>query len=106
MTPEEVKKGILEELKKTETLQKQIARELLTRRGLFEHPAFLLFLSTHQPAGILHECAMQGNYEAARFFLDREIDTTGLDYRWNDTAEGGHATLRRTNRWPTFWRMP
>jgi len=44
--------------------------------------------STHEPAGILHECAMRGNYEAAQFLIDHGIDMTIRDYRWNATAEG------------------
>ena len=44
--------------------------------------------STHEPASILHECALHANYEAARFLIDRGIDMTILDYRWNSTAEG------------------
>jgi hypothetical protein len=44
--------------------------------------------STHEPASILHECAIRGNYEAAQFLIDHEIDMTIHDYRWNGTAEG------------------
>ncbi len=44
--------------------------------------------STHEPASILHECAIRGNYEAARFLIDHGIDMTIRDYRWNAAAEG------------------
>jgi hypothetical protein len=44
--------------------------------------------STHEPASILHECAISGNYEAAQFVIDHGIDMTIRDYRWNATAEG------------------
>lgn len=44
--------------------------------------------STHEPASILHECAVRGNYEAAQFLIDHGIDMTTRDYRWNATAEG------------------
>jgi hypothetical protein len=44
--------------------------------------------STHEPASILHECAIHGNYEAAKFLTDHGIDMTVRDYRWNATAEG------------------
>lgn len=44
--------------------------------------------STHEPASILHECAIKGHYEAAQFLVDHGIDMTIRDYRWNATAEG------------------
>ena len=44
--------------------------------------------STHEPASILHECAVRGNYETAQFLIDHGIDMTILDHRWNATAEG------------------
>ena len=44
--------------------------------------------STHEPASILHECAIRGNDEAAQFLIDHGIDMTIRDYRWNATAEG------------------
>jgi hypothetical protein len=42
---------------------------------------------THEPASILHECAIH-NCEAARFLIDHGIDMTIEDHRWNATAEG------------------
>jgi hypothetical protein len=44
--------------------------------------------STHEPASILHECAIRGNYETAQFLIDHGIDMTVSDHRWNATAEG------------------
>jgi hypothetical protein len=44
--------------------------------------------STHEPASILHECAIHGNKEAAQFLIDHGIDMTIRDFRWNGTAEG------------------
>jgi hypothetical protein len=44
--------------------------------------------SSHEPASILHELVWYKNREAMQFLIDRGIDMTILDYRWNSTAEG------------------
>lgn len=44
--------------------------------------------STHEPASILHECAMSANYEAAQFLIDHGADLSRLDHRWNATPAG------------------
>ena len=44
--------------------------------------------SSHEPASILHELVWHENYEAMQFLIDRGIDMTILDFRWNGTAEG------------------
>jgi hypothetical protein len=44
--------------------------------------------SSHEPASILHELVWHKNYEAMQFLIDRGIDMTILDFRWNATAEG------------------
>ena len=45
--------------------------------------------SSHEPASILHELAgAYENYPAMEFLVERGIDMTRLDYRWDATAEG------------------
>jgi hypothetical protein len=44
--------------------------------------------ATHEPASILHECAIQGNEDAVRFLIDHGADLTIKDYRYRSNAEG------------------
>jgi len=44
--------------------------------------------SSHEPASILHELVWHKNYEAMQFLIDRGIDMTIVDYRWEATAQG------------------
>jgi len=43
---------------------------------------------THEPASILHEAAIQGNEDAARFLVDHGADLDKEDYRYHSNAEG------------------
>ena len=54
--------------------------------------------SSHEPASLLHELVFQGNYESMRFLIDRGIDMTIKDYRWNSTARGWARYAARDER--------
>lgn len=44
--------------------------------------------NSHEPASILHHLVFEDDYESMRFLIDRGIDMTIKDYRWNSTAHG------------------
>jgi ankyrin repeat protein len=54
--------------------------------------------ATHEPASILHECAVHGHYEGVRFLLAHGVDPTRHDYRWNGTAAGWAKYAARDER--------
>ena len=44
--------------------------------------------NSHEPASILHTLVFEDNYESMQFLIDRGIDMTIKDYRWDSTATG------------------
>jgi len=44
--------------------------------------------SSHEPASILHELVFHENYASMQYLIDRGIDMSIKDYRWNSTARG------------------
>jgi hypothetical protein len=44
--------------------------------------------SSHEPASILHELVFRANYKSMQFLIDRGIDMTIKDYRWDSNAAG------------------
>jgi hypothetical protein len=56
---------------------------------LLEHGADInTTWNSHEPASILHHLVFEGDYDSMRFLIDRGIDMTIKDYRWNSTAQG------------------
>ena len=44
--------------------------------------------NSHEPASILHHLVFEDNYDSMQFLIDRGIDMTIEDYRWNSNARG------------------
>ena len=56
---------------------------------LLEHGADInTTWNSHEPASILHHLVFEDNFDSMRFLIDRGIDMTIKDYRWNSTAQG------------------
>ena len=44
--------------------------------------------NSHEPASILHTLVFEDNYESMQYLIDRGIDMSIKDYRWDSTAIG------------------
>jgi hypothetical protein len=44
--------------------------------------------NSHEPASILHHLVFEDNYESMQYLIDRGIDMTIKDYRWDSDARG------------------
>ena len=60
--------------------------------------------SSHEPASILHELVWHKNYEAMQFLIDRGIDMTIVDFRWNGTAQGWAAVAAKDEKMAQWLR--
>ena len=60
--------------------------------------------SSHEPASILHELVWHKNYEAMQFLIDRGIDMTIRDHRWDGTAEGWAAVAAQDEKMAQWLR--
>ncbi len=60
--------------------------------------------SSHEPASILHELVWHKNYEAMQFLIDRGIDMTIHDYRWDATAVGWAAVAAKDEQMAQWLR--
>jgi hypothetical protein len=54
--------------------------------------------NSHEPASILHHLVFEDNYDSMQFLIDRGIDMTIKDYRWNSTAQGWALHAKKDER--------
>ena len=59
---------------------------------------------SHEPASILHELVGHKNYQAMQFLIDRGIDMTIRDYRWDATAVGWAAVAAKDEKMAQWLR--
>jgi hypothetical protein len=54
--------------------------------------------NSHEPASILHHLVFEDDYEAMQYLIDRGIDLTITDYRWDSTAWGWALYAKRDEK--------